>query len=732
MFHGSAAAALNLAEAEVDTLPLLATAHLLLKLRPINRALRLAVERQHAASVQGERPDLAPLCVTPEHVQLLLNQVEALHGLDVPERHVPLPSDVESVALQAIEQRAAAIDFTLPLDELAHSQHLTPFEVEALLLCAAPELDRGYERIYAYLLDDLNRRYPCVELLSTLTAASVQEQIQRRHLLSSTGRLRRLRLLLPIGEAPTGLRQELRLAPDVFEMLTGSGVDPACLCADEGAVALDASPTPPDQLPSGEFEHLCESLATGRVSAVGIWGARYRGAEEVIQSLAARLGRPLRRVLVPAPDVPSMEAVGSFTDQLRFASAQDACLWLQTDAVLEPGRERIEQALCAVLARATVPVLLTGETPWRPRELIRGGGYTELELGETPMRVREELWSRNLPELSGERIEGIAARYNLSSTDVRSATILARTRARVAGNGKPDPVERHIDAACALVTRRSTEHFATAVRPRRGPDDLVLLENLHQQILEVARFYRLRNRVDEEWGFGHLASGCGMKVLFTGDPGTGKTLSAEVIAGLLGLTLYTVDLSRIVSKWIGETEKNLEAVFREAEDSHAVLFFDEADSLFGKRGEIQRGSDRYANLEVSYLLQRLESCRGLVILASNVKDQIDAAFLRRFQVVVHFPRPGLAERRRIWHRAFPASAPIDPNVDLEVLARLDLTGASIVACARTSALLAADAHDATIGMAHVVRATARQFRREARVLTPSELGSYGALLQGAS
>ena len=223
-----------------------------------------------------------------------------------------------------------------------------------------------------------------------------------------------------------------------------------------------------------------------------------------------------------------------------------------------------------------------------------------------------------------------------------------------------------------------------------------------------------------------------MKVLFTGDPGTGKTLAAEVIAGLLELPLYKVDLAHVVSKWVGETEKNLEAVFREAEESHAVLFFDEAEALFGKRGEIQHGTDRYANLEVSYLLQRLENSRGLVILASNLKDQIDGAFVRRFHVGVHFPRPALPERRRIWQRAFPPSAPLDAQVNLDALARLDLTGAGIVGSARTSALIAANAGSPSIGMDHVIRATARQFRREARVLTPSELGAYGAMLQGVS
>ena len=170
-----------------------------------------------------------------------------------------------------------------------------------------------------------------------------------------------------------------------------------------------------------------------------------------------------------------------------------------------------------------------------------------------------------------------------------------------------------------------------------------------------------------------------MKALFTGEPGTGKTMSAEVVTGILGLELLKVDLAQVVSKWVGETEKNMETVFRQAEDSHAVLLFDEADALFGKRGEVKQGTDRYANLEVGYLLQRLEASDGLIILTSNLKENIDPAFTRRFHFVVHFPRPGVAERRRLWQLAFPPEAPLAADVDVDTLCRLDMTGAGITA-----------------------------------------------------
>jgi len=452
----------------------------------------------------------------------------------------------------------------------------------------------------------------------------------------------------------------------------------------------------------------------------------------LVIALAAALQRGLRRLSVLDLEQPGVDPLPMLREQVRTASGLGSVLWLETDGIGEPGRDRLQRLLADMVAKCPVPMVLTGAYSWRPEELLRRDGYTELELVEPVLHQREQMWSQNFPELEQHEIEDLASRFGLGSGDIFSVSKLARTRARLAGNGQPDSVKNHVDAACSVVMRRSTSHFTSVITPRRGPDDLVLRTDLHAQVVEVAKFFRLRQRVDQDWGFGHLAQGGGMKALFTGEPGTGKTLAAEVIAGLLGVSLYKVDLSCVVSKWVGETEKNLESAFREAEESHSVLLFDEAEALFGSRSEVQHGTDRYANLEVSYLLQRLESSPGLIVLASNVKDLIDSAFVRRFQVIVHFPKPGNPERRRIWEIAFPKSAPVSPDVDLDALANLDMTGAAIVSTARSAALLAADAGSSTVSMAEVVRATARQFRREARVLTPSDLGSYKTLLQGVS
>jgi hypothetical protein len=386
------------------------------------------------------------------------------------------------------------------------------------------------------------------------------------------------------------------------------------------------------------------------------------------------------------------------------------------------------------LAASRIPVILTGLHPWRPTALLESRAYAELEIDAPNYVARQAMWERTLPDVSKEQRADLAARFRIQNSELRAVARVARAQAWLAGNGCPAPIGDQIETACAAVTRKQSHHFATVIKPRRGPDDLILPAALHSQVIEVAQFFKAWPRVAESWGFGRLVTGAGgIKALFTGDSGTGKTLAAEVIAGHLRMPLLKIDLSRIVSKWVGETEKHLEQAFREAEDSHAVLFFDEADALFGKRGEVRHGVDRYANLEVSYLLQRLEAYYGLVILASNLRDNIDSAFTRRFQILLQFPRPQAAERRRIWALAFPKTAPLEEGVDFDLLARLDLTGAGIVGAAQTAALLALESEtengEAVITKSHVVRAIARQYRREARLLTSSELGGYAPLLQ---
>jgi hypothetical protein len=288
--------------------------------------------------------------------------------------------------------------------------------------------------------------------------------------------------------------------------------------------------------------------------------------------------------------------------------------------------------------------------------------------------------------------------------------------------------EGDLDAAVRRLASGPLDGLARRIRPRRSWDDLVLVADKLAQLRELAARYRHRDTVHESWGFPDFPS-TGLVALFSGQSGTGKTMAAEIIAGELGLDLYKLDLSSVVSKYIGETEKNLERVFTAASAGNLVLFFDEADSLFGKRSEVSDARDRYANIETSYLLQRLEAYDGLVVLATNFQKNIDEAFLRRIHVGIEFPLPEEEERLAIWRKAFPPTAPVE-GVDHEFLARqFKLSGGSIRNAALQAAFLAADSGRA-ITMELVVHALKREFQKLGRLRTAADFGEYTELVSG--
>jgi hypothetical protein len=697
----------------------LAIRHLLIRLRPINRALRAAVERQAAVAAQLDRPDLVPYCITDEQVTVLLEQ------LDAPS----LPNGTGTVSLTPTEQaaerqvrdEASATSMTLPLDELAGRLGLTNDEQQALLLCTAPELDRAYERVIAYVLDDLNRRFPSVELLTLITAGSGLGGLAERRVLSRSGRLRLLGLLIPFGEAATELRQELRVPADVVDYLLGNGGDLVVLAHDPGAVPIPEAVAIPPQLDATDLDRLGKALRIGELDLIGVWGPQRAGQHEVVHALAKAAGMPLRQVVKADVD-----------DALNVAATLGAILWLRTDDL------DATSDLADLLARSCTPVCLSGTEPWRPPAVLIARAYAEFVVTLPSYHDRLAMWARALPELDGHIAADLASRYQMSDVQLRAIAELARTssfcgtdEANVrSGAGNNHALKDNVTRAITAITCDPTAGFAHAVTPQKRPEDLVLPPDEYQMVLELAAACRAWPRIAEEWGFAARGGGGGVKALFTGEPGTGKTLTAEVIAGMLGLTLLKIQLSQVVSKWVGETEKNLEAAFHQAEHSQALLFFDEADALFGKRGEIKHGIDRYANLEVGFMLQRLEQSSAIVVLASNLHDRIDSAFTRRFHHVIKFPRPGREERERIWRIAFPPDAPLSPDVNLSLMAQLDMTGASISGAARTAALLAADEADQVITTLHVVQGIRRQYERDARLLRPVDLGEYACLIEG--
>jgi hypothetical protein len=704
----------------MDPTPL-AQAHLELHLAALNDACSAAVFGQQQEAALLDNPDLAIRSITDRQVMALLDRVNRLVAGSLSEPVNPVLAAVDPDAEVEIRAKAAASGVQLPLDLMSTCFGLTELDKRALIAVLAPELDRGYERIFAYISDEFDRRHPSVELLMTLTRGLAQCPV-RRIALGPYGLLRRHRLLVEFDTAPSDLRQLLRLGSGVLEFLLGAPIDVRSI---GHSSAWDVSPPLADVVcePHSVTE-LARALRDGIADVVAVWG-RPEAAEAAAAGIAAALGRPLSRVPALAASDPQL-VDGAVRESAISAGVSGALSWLAIEPVEDPPPGLL-QATADAVAAISVPIVLTAPSPWRPIGVLARRRWLETRARDasTPQQARS--WRSHHPELAEEEAIDLAARFRLGGSAMAAASGLARTAARLEREDRAVSAAE-LTAACVTVSAPRSDRLVTVLDPHWGPRDLVLPAALHQQVVELAAFARCLPRVSEVNGTSRLlVTQRGLKALFTGEPGTGKTMAAEVIASLLGVQLVKIDLSRVVSKWVGETAKHLDAVFSVVDGSSAVLFFDEADALFGKRAEIRHGTDRYANTEVSHLLQRFEQHDGLIILASNLREQIDPAFTRRFHTVLHFPRPEEAERHRLWQLVISRQNGASHGLDLTALAALDLTGAGIVGSARTAALLAAAEGAAEMSMAHLADGVSRQFRSEGRLAPPSDLAALAEL-----
>jgi hypothetical protein len=396
----------------------------------------------------------------------------------------------------------------------------------------------------------------------------------------------------------------------------------------------------------------------------------------------------------------------------REAALRGSALLLECDEA--DGSEGLSEAVAAGLVDPLRSPLLVSTRG--PRE-FGDRGVALLEVNPPTAQEQSDTWATALgafPSLNGAAA-ALASQFSLSPAAIQS--VAGQTE-----EGQPGGFDRLWDA-CRRHARPRLEGLAQRIEPAATWDDLVLPERQTQILRQIAIHVRQRAKVYQTWGFASRGSrGLGISALFAGPSGTGKTMAAEVLANELRLDLYRIDLSQVVSKYIGETEKNLRRVFDGAEAGAAVLLFDEADALFGKRSEVKDSHDRYANIEVSYLLQRMEAYRGLAILTTNRKSALDQAFLRRIRFAVEFPFPDAEQRREIWHRIFPAATPLE-GLRIDSLARLNAAGGHIRNIAMGAAFLAADAGE-PVRMSHLLSAARSEFAKQERPLTDAEVAGW--------
>jgi SpoVK/Ycf46/Vps4 family AAA+-type ATPase len=372
--------------------------------------------------------------------------------------------------------------------------------------------------------------------------------------------------------------------------------------------------------------------------------------------------------------------------------------------------------------------ILFGDRPWSPRGLLKKSRLLDVRFAVPDDGERRNLWeaaSRGFQLAGDVDLGAIASKFRLTQGQIQDALAAAQGRVSLLSPGSGLITSRDLDAACRAQSSEKLSTLARKIEPRHLWNDIVLPEEVLGQLREICQRVVYRHRVLSDWGFGaKLSLGKGVNALFAGPSGTGKTMATEIIASELGLDLYKIDLSGVVSKYIGETERNLDRVFSAAEDANAILFFDEADALFGKRSEVRDSHDRYANIEISYLLQKMEEYEGLAILATNLKANLDEAFTRRLAFTIHFPFPDDASRLRIWRGIWPPSMSLDSGVDLEFLAeQFKLSGGNIKNIALAAAFLAAECNS-LVTMAHLLHATRREFQKLGKPVGVDQLGPY--------
>ncbi|MFY1698896.1 AAA family ATPase [Solwaraspora sp. WMMA2101] len=625
----------------------------------------------------------------------------------------------------------------LRLVALAGMFDLAPFDVEVIVACLAPEIDRSYERLYGYLHDDLTRRLPTVDLVLTMLCADRQSRMAARARFAPSAPLLRHRLVTstedPTAPVHSLLGNNLRLDPRVVGFLLED--DDVAQQLQPYARIVAPTRTLDDLHFPAEFgaalarlsEHAGDDLV---VYCHGDYGV---GRRSVAAACARHWYAPLlvvsANLLADRPFDEFVTLVGLAEREARLQGA--VMCWADVDPLLvEQARPRLS-LLLSTLAAYPAPAFLTGDTSWEPADLPAGLTFARLEFPAPGYAERLRIWDGALAGADRDTLDqdtldlaAVAGKFRLTGGQIRDAAVTAHNLAYTRAPGAPRITQADLYAACRLQSNRKLADLAQQITPHYGWHDIVLPADRMQQLREIANQVRYRALIYESWGFERkLANGRGLAVLFAGPSGTGKTMAADVLAHELGLDLYKIDLSTVVSKYIGETEKNLSQIFAEAATSNAVLFFDEADAMFGKRSQVRDAHDRYANLEVSYLLQRMEQHEGVVILATNLRKNLDDAFTRRLHATVDFPVPEVADRRRIWAQVWPEQAPLDVDLDLDLLARqVDLPGGNIRNIALASAFLAA-ADGGKVTMAHLIHATRREYQKMGKILSAGEFGA---------
>jgi AAA+ superfamily predicted ATPase len=708
--------------------------HLLAELERID--LLIAAQVARARQLYANDEQFRGLYISEEEVNALLKQPLGFPRWARGQTTLgDLAATQENIARQIDQRKQASLQrgSELRLHRLQQLFGLSPFEVDVLLVCFAVEADLRYERLYAYLQDDVTKKRPSIDLVLSLLAPSMEAKFATRSCFGESSPLFRHHLLEQIDDPSQPhqplLAKSLKLDGRIVNYLLGSDeldarIQPYAMVRDPQAhrdvLLVD------DGVKRSIEKFIQNSANAGEVIVYlqGPYGAGKRSTAEAVCKEASRqlLIVDLERLIADG-DASYAKALPFVQREAKLQSA--AVYWQGFDAILVEEKTGLFKTFLGALEDRPALTFLAGERLWEPADALRAAPFARVALRRPTFSERSRIWSAALNGgllLNADTdMPALATKFKFTGGQIRDVAATAENLARMRGAEHARITTQDLYEACRLHSNHKLATLARKIMPEYKWEDIVLPADRLDQLREVCNHVKYRDRVYGEWGFDRkLSLGKGLSVLFAGPSGTGKTMAAEIIAGELGLDLYKIDLSTVVSKYIGETEKNLSRVFIEAETSNSILFFDEADALFGKRSEVKDSHDRYANIEIGYLLQRMEEYEGVVILATNFRRNMDEAFVRRLHFTVEFPFPNEDDRHRIWERIWPQDTPKSSALDLDFMARrFELTGGNIRNIALAAAFLAAD-NSNIVDMTHLLHATKREYQKMGKVVSESE------------
>ncbi len=597
------------------------------------------------------------------------------------------------------------------LEQLCTAFGLSDFERDVLLLCAGVELKTSLSRLCARAQGDEQRTYPTFSLAMAAFPNSHWSAI------TPDGPLRRW-CLLEVGSGHTLTNSPLRIDERVLHYLLGVE------SVDERLRGMISTIDPSSKLvPSHSLlvRQIGEIWRQGKEASpiVQLCGDDIASMEAIATDACAMLGLQLKVMSAMAIPTDAADLDKLLLLWEREAKLNGSVLLLHSEIDgADPARER---AIAYIIENLNSLLLVTSRDRLRQRQRPLIAKEVHLPTKQEQRHLWQEAWGEMTPSLNGE-VEVLVNQFNFNAPSIQA--VCAEVQSCFArGQGDVSPPLPLLWNTCRAQARPRLDDLAQRLEPAADWNDLVLPEAQFQTLRSIAAHARQRIKVYEQWGFaGKGGSGLGISALFSGVSGTGKTMSAEVLAKELQLDLYRIDLSAVVSKYIGETEKNLRRVFDAAEAEATILLFDEADSLFGKRSDVKDSHDRYANMEVGYLLQRMEAYQGLVILTTNLKDSIDTAFLRRIRFLVKYTFPDASQREEIWRRIFPKNTPTK-ELDFAKLARLNVAGGNIRNIALNAAFIAAEAGE-FVQMKHIKAAAQTEYVKLERTLTDAEVRGW--------